>query len=236
VILRDVQDVATVWRNTQALSFDPFVEAVLKSFGISRLTLVKIFADPRDLIHGEARNKSLLINENPHNKGYMNLEREWFKVQLLAPEALQILQDKYCLYLGESLTWDRLSPTYIQSSESADSKTVSLRLFCKYTVSYCSTKTFFGRGLEQVAPDFLKDYQDFEEESWKIFYRFPPFLVKSAHGYKDKAIDGLIKYLSTAEDERSELEWLFRTMNSELRYLGVPIRDIAGIVMIIIWA
>lgn len=211
---------------------------MLRSFGISGPTLAKIFADPRDLIHGEARATSLLINENPQNKVYKNLERDWFKVQMLAPAALQRLQDNYCIYLGESLAWDSLSPTYVESSKSVpeESKTVSLRRYCKYTISYCSTMTFFGRKLEQVAPDFLKDYQDFEEGSGKIFYRFPRFLIQSTHRSKDKAIDGLVKYLSLPEEERPEIEWLFRTMNSELPNLGVPIHDIAGMMMIIIWA
>ena len=238
MVIRDVQDVAAVWRNTTALSFDPFVAAVLKAFGIAPASVRKVFSDPKALIHGDARSQSLLISDNPSNKCYMNLERDWFKVQLLAPERLQQLQDKYYHFLGESLEWEELSPTYVVSSSKSwtDSKTISLKGFSRHTVSHCSTSTFFGTKLLQVAPSFGQDYQDFEEESWKIFYRLPPFLVKKSHRAKAKAIDGLVRYLSLPEEEQSELAWIFRTMNIELRYLALPPRDVAGITMIIIWA
>ncbi|KAI4146863.1 MAG: hypothetical protein LQ340_005779 [Diploschistes diacapsis] len=167
----------------------------------------------------------------------MNLERDWFKTQLLEPELLQELQDRYTQFLGQSLAWKDLSTLYIVSSNSAmNFKTVSLKGFARHTVSYCSTSTFFGRALLRVASSFGQDYQDFEEESWKIFYRLPWFLARSSHAAKAKALDGLERYLLLPEEERSELAWLFQTMNTELRYLSVPPRDVAGITMIIIWA
>ncbi|MCJ1295863.1 hypothetical protein MMC34_007427 [Xylographa carneopallida] len=209
----------------------------MKAFGITPLSVEKVFADPRGLIHGEERSKSLLINDNPSNKAYMNLERDWFKIQLLAPDRLQELQSKYTHFLEESLAWDNLSHIYIMPSDpGVVSKTMSLKGFTRHTVSHCSTSTFFGRKLLEVAPSFAQDYQNFEEESWKIFYRLPPFLVRKSHRAKAKAIDGLVQYLSLPEEERSELAWIFRTMNIELRYLSLPTRDVAGIIMIIIWA
>ncbi|KAI0509174.1 cytochrome P450 [Xylaria bambusicola] len=238
IVLRDIQDVAVVWRNTQALSFDPFVKAVLGAFGISKNSLFRIFADPRDLIDESVYESSLLIKKNPQNKGYMNLERDWFKEQLLAPDALQRIESKYCRYLSESLEWDKLSPTYIFPSDSSsmNCKAISLKFFCRYTISSCSTKTFFGTQLEETAPSFLKDYQEFEEESWKIFYRFPAWLASRSHDAKNKAMSQLAEFLSAPEEKHADLEWLFKTMTRELQYLQVPHRDIAGIVMIIIWA
>jgi hypothetical protein len=227
-----------VWRNTEALTIDPFVVGVLGAFGISKPTLAKIFADPRDLIHGEARAKSLLIHDNPNNKGYMDWERDLFTARLLAPEALRRLLDKYLAHLRGSLAWEAMSPVYVLSSKPApgETRTVSLARFCQYTVSFCTNNTFFGSKLQQVAPDFLHHYQAFEKLSWKIFYRIPPFLARSSHRAKERAIDGLVEYLDLAEGERSELEPIFRIIASELGFLGVGTRDIAAFVMVIIWA
>lgn len=209
----------------------------MKAFGIAPSSIKKVFANPKDLIRDEFKSKALLISKNPYNKCYMNLERDWFKTQLLEPELLQELQDRYTQFLGQSLAWKDLSTLYIVSSNSAmNFKTVSLKGFARHTVSYCSTSTFFGRALLRVASSFGQDYQDFEEESWKIFYRLPWFLARSSHAAKAKALDGLERYLLLPEEERSELAWLFQTMNTELRYLSVPPRDVAGITMIIIWA
>lgn len=238
MVIRDVQDVAAVWRNTMDLSFDPFVKAVMHAFGISPTSLDLVFADPQIAISDQGkRDKSLLIMENPQRKCYMNLERDWFKTQLLAPERLQRLQDSYTIFLKDCLSWENLSQTYIVPSQAGTGcKTISLKLFARHTVSYCGTSTFFGNKLLQVDPGFLRNYQEFEEGSWKIFYRLPMFLARSSHAAKARAIAGLERYLSLPAQERSELSWLFQTMNAELHHLSVPPRDVAGIVMIIIWA
>ncbi|KAM7191495.1 Cytochrome P450 [Rhypophila sp. PSN 637] len=243
VIIRDVQDVSAVWRNTQGFVIDPFVVQTLGVFGMSKPTLAKLFADPRDLIkpNSEAASKSRLINENPKWKGYMDLERDWFTTQLLAPEELHKLLEKYRLYLGDVMQWEKLSPTYMVPSRLTvsehSSKAVFLGQFCRYNVSYATIKTFFGPKLEEVAPEFLQNYQDFEKQSWKIFYRLPPWLAKSANRAKNIAIDGLVKYMSLAEGKPpADLEWIFRTITSELGYLDVSDRDIAGFLMIFVWA
>ncbi|KAK0721228.1 cytochrome P450 [Apiosordaria backusii] len=223
VILRNVQDVASVWRNTQALTIDGFI----------------IFASPRDLIKDEeSQSKSLLIKENPQNKGYMDWERDFFTAQLLEPDRLRKLLDKYLGHLREVLAWDNLSSCYVMAPSASDppqdkSKTVSLQVFCRYTVSYCSTTTFFEPKLQQVAPQLLQDYQDFERLSWKVFYRLPPFLARSSHAAKEKAIDGLEKYLSLGEEERPELETIFLAINNELTHIGVGRRDAAAFIVVI---
>ncbi|KAI0395440.1 cytochrome P450 [Xylariaceae sp. FL0594] len=237
VIVRNVQDVSAMWRNTEALSIDQFVVTTLGAFGMSKATRKMIFTDPRDLVHGDARSVSLLINQNPQNKVYMDLEREWFTAGLLAPEALRSQQKKYHSYLRQSLAWDNLSPEFVIPSEVPNAwRTVSVARLCQYIVSYCSTRTFFGNKLLEVAPDFLRAYQEFERESWKIFYRLPPFLARNSHRAKNRGIDGLAKYLSLPEQERSDMDWIFRTITRELKFLGVNRRDIAAFVMVFIWA
>lgn len=237
IIVRDVHDVSTVWRNTQALTIDAFVVECLGAFGISKPTLAKIFADPRKVVHEAFSSKSLLIKENPNNKVYMDLERDWFTSQLLAPEALRNLQGKYLRYLHESLRWDNLSSECVVTSHSGydKSKTVSLQLFCRNIVSYCGTSVFFGKGLLQMAPDFLTHYRNFEKNSWKIFYCLPPFLAHAEHKAKNKAVDGLARFLDMKE-QHDGLEWMFRSMTNELRYLGVGNRDIAQFVLVFVWA
>ncbi|KAK8042328.1 cytochrome P450 [Apiospora phragmitis] len=172
----------------------------------------------------------------------MDLERDWFAASLLAPDTLWKLQAKYHGCLRETLAWGNLSATYVLTaseetrSKAAATKTVSLARFCQYTVSYCSTVTFFGRGLLELAPDFLHHYQEFETESWKIFYRLPPFIARRSHRGKNKGIEALVKYLELPDRERVDMEGIFKTITSELGYLGVDQHDIAAFVMVFVWA
>lgn len=237
VVIRDFQDVAAVWKNTTALSFDPFVMAVMKSFGIAPASVERIYAKPENLIHGDVRSKSLLINENPSQKSYIHIQSDWLKLQLLSRDRLEKLQDTYQGYLEKSLVWNNLSCSYIIScSCTSESKKISLRDFCRYTVSRCGMNTFFGEKLLQVAPSFPQDYQKFEDDSWKIFYHFPHILAKDLHLAKDRAIDALVEYLALPEEQRPGLTWIFETMNIELGYLALPPRDKVGIIILITWA
>ncbi|PSR97192.1 cytochrome P450 [Coniella lustricola] len=245
VIIRNVQDVAALWRNTEDLSIDPFVTGVFNSFGMSSIGKFKLLANPQEEVLDEFRAKSLLLQANPHNKPFKDLEREWYVAQLLAPEPLQMLLDKYNEILNESLAWRRLSAAYVLSAAAAsvgggnggqEAKTVSLQHFCRHTVAHCSITTFFGHKLHEVAPSFERDYEMFEKNSWKIFYRLPPVLAKDTHRAKDRAVDGLVRYFALPQAERHELAWIFHTNTAELQALGVPDRDIAGFIMVIIWA
>lgn len=237
MVLRNVQDVATLWKNSTALEYDSFTKAVIKSFGVGPDSIRKIYKKPQLVTNGSARQKSLLINDNPHEKSYMHLQSDWFKVQLLSREKLKWILETYQVYLDRELCWNNLSPSYVLSSDPAEScKTISLQAFSRYTVSLCAIKTFFGPKLLQIAPSFLQHYQKFEDDSWKVFYHYPHFLARDLHLAKQKAMDGLVEYLSLPEKERPDLTWIFRTMNSELQYMMVPLHDIAEIIMLINWA
>jgi hypothetical protein len=96
--------------------------------------------------------------------------------------------------------------------------------------------TFFGEKLLQIAPSFPQDYQKFEDDSWKVFNHFPHILARDLHGAKDRAIDALVTYLPLPEEQRPGLAWISMAMNTELRYLTLPPRDIAGITMLVTWA
>ncbi|KAI9783034.1 MAG: hypothetical protein M1816_001611 [Peltula sp. TS41687] len=201
------------------------------------LSYMKIFADPRTLVKEEARPKSLLIKENPSQKSYIHLQSDWFKEQLLPRERLNKLIDIYHGHLDKALSWKDLPSAYVLSSKAClDIKTISLQAFCRYTVSHCSINTFFGEKLLLVAPSFARDYQKYEDDSWKIFYHFPHILAKDLHKAKKSAIDGLVKFLSLPEEQRADLAWIFQTMNRELQYLTLDSCDIAGIIMLIAWA
>ncbi len=237
VVLRNVQEVATLWKNTEALEYDVFTKAVIKSFGVSPESIRRIYMDPKLVLDDRAQQKSLLTIDNPHGKSYMHLQSDWFKIQLLTREKLMGILDAYQSYLDSDLSWDNLSPSFVLSSDSAGGcKTISLRDFSRYTVSHCAIKAFFGPKLLEMAPDFLKHYQKYEDDSWKIFYHYPHFLARDLHRAKEKAMDGLVEYLTLPEEERPDLTWIFRTMNTELQYMRLPLHDIAGIIMLINWA
>lgn len=62
IILTSVRDVVTVWKDTEALTFDPFVRQLMTLLGISKQTQGILYKEaPEDLVKGEKKSASLLI-------------------------------------------------------------------------------------------------------------------------------------------------------------------------------
>ena len=236
VIIRSTQDVAVMWKKTVAFTFDPFVQNVMKAFGLNYKSIEHMFNDdPAHLVPMDIKSSSLLSAENPTGRCYFHLQKDWLRLQLHPGENLKDIQNKYARYLTDSVAWDSLSDQYTISSNENE-KTISLKGFTRQTLGICAMKAFFGKELFESFPSFWSHYQDFEDASWKVFYNYPRLLARNLHKVKDHALDDLIKYFTLPAERRPGLAWLFRTMDTELTSLGLDPRDRAGMMMLITWA
>ncbi|KAL8738945.1 MAG: hypothetical protein Q9181_000328 [Wetmoreana brouardii] len=236
IIIRSPDDVAVLWRKTVTFTFDPLVQNVMKAFGLQCTAVEHMFHDdPGRLVPMEVKDSSLLSAENPNNKCYFHMQKDWFRVQLHPGDKLRDLQEKYAQFLTASISWDSLSEGYTISAD-ANERLVSMRGFTRLTLGMCALKAFFGKELFEICPSFLDHYQGFEDASWKVFYNYPHFLAKGLHKIKDKTIDDLVKYFALPAKQRPDLAWIFQTMEAELGNLSLSPRDRAGMMMLIIWA
>ena len=238
VVIRDTQQVSEIWRNTVALTFDPFIEGVFRAFGMPESFIKTVFtSDPAKLISDAHRSESLLASENPAKKCYVHLQSEWFKTQLLQKDRLECLQDTYNSHLVSHITWETMTGPFVELDRFSEGyRIISLANFSRHLVSQCSFKTFVGEGLFRVAPNFARDYQKYEDDSWKIFYQVPHMFARDLHAAKNRAITGLSQYLTLPEEDSPGVAWIFRTMFRELGYLKVEEHDRSGIIMMILWA
>ncbi|KAJ4982873.1 hypothetical protein SVAN01_11636 [Stagonosporopsis vannaccii] len=235
VVVSDTADLAAVWKNTTALSYDPFVSRMLTAFGISKANVEKSFqAKPSSFIP-ETHSDTLLVTENPRQKCYMHLQSDWFKKQLLPGENLTQLQDDYAHHLDRVMHLENLQGHFVASHTSNNQVTVSLGRFTRHILSHCAFRAFFGEALFELEPEFAKIYQTWEDDSWKVFYNYPYILAKDLHNARIRAIDTLARYYQLPSEARKPC-WLFGVMNTELEAIGFSSTDRAGMVMMICWA
>lgn len=223
-----------------ALSYDPFVRRVLLVFGISAYNVRKMFVpDPGSLIDAGEKGDSLLVTSNPRKKHYVHMQSEWFKQQLQPGERLDTLQNAYLVHLRKALDLDLFNGDFVVPSNTdgvPQGPTVSLPKFTRYILSRCVFKTFFGEELFEAEPNIAKLYQKWEDDSWKVFFKYPYFLTKGLHAARLQAIEGLIRYYKLPLDRRTNMAWLFGTLDSELNSLKFNDTDRAGVIMMIVWA
>lgn len=236
VIIRSTQDVAVMWKRTVAFTFDPFVQNVMKAFGLDCKSIEHMFNDdPAHLVPLDAKSSSILSADNRMSKCYFHLQKDWLRLQLHPGEHLKDIQHKYVRYLTESVAWNSLSDPFTISANEQE-KLVSLKSFTRQILGTCAMKAFFGKELFEASPSFWSHYQNFEDASWKVFFNYPRILARSLHEVKDRALDDLIKYFALPAEHRPGLVWLFRTMDTELTNVGLDERDRAGMMMLIVWA
>lgn len=234
IILTNIRDVATAWKDTAALTFDPFVQQLMTTLGMSKKTQEMLFREnPASCVQGEDKAASLLVKENPMHHAFYHLQMEWVKQQL-SGNMLADIGDNVLGHINQSLHLSQFSSTFIQSS-TPYSTSVSLKHWVRYSLVSSATKAFFGVKMQEVDPRFLEYYFGFEEAAWKMFYQYPRFLAGDLYGSAESILSTMTKFYDVPQTERPDTAWMFKTIESEMRQLDLPSRDIAIMSFMLFW-
>ena len=234
IVLTSNQDVAAAWKDTAALTFDPFVQQLMTLLGMSKKTQDTLYREnPAELPQFEKDSKSLLVHENLMHQAFYHLQMKWVKQQLSGSRLADIGQS-FVRYIDQCLHINNFSPSFIYSSTSS-SEDASLKKMVRYCLVSSATKAFFGSQMQEVDPGFLDYYFKFEEAAWKMFYQYPRFLAKDLYGASEGILRTMTKYYDRPQSERPDTVWMFKTIETEMRYLGLSSRDIAIMSFMLFW-
>ena len=175
-----------------------------------------------------------MISPNPLHKTLAHLGEDFYRQQLYPGKELDILQKTFLQRIHDSFLWDNMSDKIILSS-TQDTRTVSLLQWCREVLLDSATRSFFGDRLLDIEPDLFESFFDFDDNSWKLTYHLPRFLSKEMFSAKEKATDALRRYLALPREQRPGEAWLIRTLEAEMRQLGIEVPDIASFIMMIYW-
>ena len=237
VILTHPQEVADTYKDT-TLTHDTFVRNFFNQLGVTPVGMRKLFQDPRSFPAKE-KSSSMLQNENPLHKAFANYQSELYKQQLHPGERLDVLQPKVLHYVNDSLQWDNLPSQHAPSSATVNTlhpgKIVSLSEWCREVLVKATARSFFGDAPLDIDPNFLQNFYDFDDVSWKITYNLPYLFAREAHASKDKLLDVLVEYLNLPHGKKEAACWLIKMLEKELREIGVGDRDIAAMLLLVFW-
>lgn len=86
---------------------------------------------------------------------------------------------------------------------------------------------YFGETIEKNNPETSKEFYIFDELVWKLLYQYPSMLSQDMAVGRAGVVNALCRYLETPKDERSDAAWLIRSLEDEMRAIGVEQRDMA---------
>lgn len=198
-------------------------------FGGSQDAVDKMWQQP-----SEDRSGVALLSRNPLHKNLARLGEDFYRQQLHPGTELENLQSHFLPNIHKSVTFDNISDRAITSSTKGE-KTISLLAWVREVLMDSATRSFFGNRLLEIDPNIFQSFFDFDDNSWKLTYHLPHMFAREMYAAKKNATDSLLKYFKLPKEERPGEAWLVRTLESEMRHLGIGESDIACFLMMIYW-
>lgn len=218
-----------MFKNTEQLTFDDYVKDMMLQFGTTPEAVDKMWQAPTN--HNL---NSTSLQPNPRPKSFVHSSESLYRQQLHPGEKLNTLQDVFLGNIYKSLTWETI-PEKIIISSTADERSVSLLGWTRQVLLDGSTRAFFGDKLLDIEPNLFASFFYFDDNSWKLTYKIPRYWSSDVYAAKQKAQDALKLYFCLPKEQRSGEAWIIRTLETELRGLGVDEPDIAAVMMMLFW-
>ena len=226
-VLTKASDVAEAYRNIRTLSFNVFVQEMLKTAGNSPFCV-------------EAMYKPLPKDKpgfpNPKAKPLATLARDMHLQQLYPGEYLDILSHAFDNLFDRHLHVDSIlrSCTYARATGSND-VVLPLMVWCSDVFTRAGQEAYFGTLLEKIDAEMTSKFLEFDDLSYQIQFQYPRWLSSKMRKSKDKLVKDLMVYFDTPQDQRHGDAWFVKAMENEMRALALSTYDISVMMLTIYW-
>ncbi|KAL7788825.1 cytochrome P450 [Trichoderma afarasin] len=227
-IITKPRDVASAYRNTETLSFNEFVQALMRAWGNTESCIQAMYTPlPKDK-GGFA---------NPQGKPLATLARQIHIQQLFPGEGLDFLENSFLEWFDVHMNIGKLHTVCPYALKSTDVDIVlPLMEWCSDFFTRAGQRAYFGDELDQIDATLAKEFVIYDELSWQVLYQYPDFLTREMKRSKDIIQRALKKYIQLPQSQRSGEAWFTKVMENEMRALDISEDDIATMFMAIYWA
>ena len=217
------QDVIDIYKNTKTLTFDEYVQDVMKSIGVSE-----------NGIHNLWRPTAEQGNSKCLHKTLAHASEDYYREQLLPGHQLDVLWERVLRFVSSSIRWDNVPEAFTVSFLDG-SKRVSLLDWTRDILLKSVITAFFGDQLLRLEPELLRYFTAFDNQSWKLTYKYPRSISKNMYEAKDKIVAGIEAYLRLPKDQRSEAIWLIHKLETETGKVDIDVHDLAAMITSLVW-
>lgn len=227
-IITKADDVGQVYKNTETLSYEIFVQSMMRILGNSESSVQTMFTPlPKDK-EGFP---------NPHGKSLGILFRQMHIHQLFPGKNLDFLENRFYDFFDKELHLQELIKACPYATKTtSESITLPLVHWCSDYFVKGGQSAYFGPRLAEIDPSLTDAFVVFDELSYQVIYQYPSFLSRKMQAARDRLLAGLKQYLQLPHEERSEDAWFVKAMETEMRAIGLNADDMAIATMTIYWA
>ena len=226
-MLTKASDVAEAYRNIKTLSFNVFVQEMLKSTGNTPFCV-------------EAMYRPLPADKpgfpNPKSKSLAALARDMHLRQLYPGKDFDSLAEAFDRYFDGHLEVDNIlrNCTYARPGES-NSTVTPLMTWCSDVFTRAGQQAYFGPLLAEIDADMTWRFLEFDELSYQILFQYPKWLSTKMDKAKGALVEDLMSYFNTPQEHRHCDAWFVKAMENEMRALQLSSYDLAILMLTIYW-
>ncbi|KAL9109060.1 MAG: hypothetical protein Q9227_006300 [Pyrenula ochraceoflavens] len=204
---------AEVYRNTETLSFEEFVQSLMRINGNDENIIRAVYTDlPTDKTGFP----------NPQGESLGALAQRMHAHQLHPGESLVALQRQVQAWIHRNLSFASFATCPSVVPKSPTSIQVPLYQWCSETFIRLGQDVYFGDELSQIDSELPAAFLAFDELIWKMLYRYPSFLSADMTAPRTRVISSLNKYFQIPQSRRrGGTAWLINAMEDEMRAIGV---------------
>lgn len=220
----DAKQSAEVYKNTEALSFEEFVQMLMRTNGNDDDTIKTIYSSlPSD--------KSGF--PNPEGLSLGVLAQRMHVHQLHPGDNMLVLQRKAQDWINRELNFNGFARQCTGYARTQSSDTIQLPLY-EWTSDYfvrLGQYVYFGDVLDHIDPNYATSYVVFDEVIWKMLYQYPAFLCRDMTAPRDQMMASLKAYFQVPpQQRRPQAAWIINAIEDEMRAIGVDDENLAIVV------
>ncbi|RYP21122.1 hypothetical protein DL765_002411 [Monosporascus sp. GIB2] len=221
-VVTQIKHSAEVYRNSETLSFEEFVQGLMRINGNDETTIKAVYSPlPVDKAGFP----------NPHGDSLGVLAQRMHAHQLHPGKNLVALQKLVKAWIDGHLNLADLVKFPSAVSKGQKSIEVPLYWWCSEAFIQLGQDVYFGKTLSKVDPVLPAAFLTFDELIWKMLYRYPGFLSTDMTTARNQVISSLNKYFQIPQSEREgDIVWLVTAMEDEMRAIGVEGENLAVVV------
>lgn len=221
-VVTQVKHSAEVYRNTETLSFEDFVQGLMRINGNDESIIKAVYtALPTDKAGFP----------NPQGESLGVLAQRMHAHQLQPGENLVTLQKQVQAWTNRHLSLADLASYPSAVSKGPTTIEVPLYQWCSEIFIQLGQDVYFGDTLSEIDPGLPAAFLAFDELIWKMLYQYPSSLSADMTTPRARVIASLDKYFRVPQSHRSDgCAWLINAMEDEMRAIGVDGYDLAVVV------
>ena len=226
-MLTKASDVAEAYRNIRTLSFNVFVQEMLKTAGNSPFCVESMYKPlPADKAGFP----------NPNSKPLATLARDMHLQQLYPGKYLDKLGQDFDKWFDRHLHVDNILDqcVYARATE-GKSIVMPLMVWCSDVFTRAGQEAYFGPLLEKIDPEMTWKFLEFDELSYQIQFQYPKWLSTKMHRAKEALVKDLMVYFETHQEQRHGDAWFVKAMEDEMRALKLSTYDMSVMMVTIYW-